>query len=268
MGCQVCGEQFLSKHSVNRHHRDIHGFTTNKDKWKCNKKGCAAEFSSQEDYRLHVRTAHHSKASVLICHLCQKIFPTKMSLKMHFKKVHSDEQLVIENRKASNIHGGGKNISLLKQGRSRLSDTSSKLDASLLATQNLSSNANNSHKFSCNCCNKKFRFKFQLLSHVGQKTRGGCFCVVEDCDLGQAEFESPELLELHLQQHTGESSFYCDVCYKSYGTELARDRHVATHETGKHTCPYCHVNQPNRMVLNIHTKYCQSKTDEILIFEV
>jgi len=264
--CQVCGEQFLSKNSVNRHHRDIHGYlTTNEEKNKCTKKGCLAEFSSQEDYRLHVRTAHHSKASVLICHLCQKICSTKMSLKLHFKKVHSNEQLVIENRKASSIHGG-KNVSLLKQDRSRLSDTSSKLDASLSVSQNLNSGVNNSSKYTCNCCNKKFRFKFQLLRHVGQRTRGGNFCCVEDCDLAEAEFETPELLELHLQQHTGETSFYCDICYKSYGTELARDRHVATHETGKHTCPYCHVNQPNRMVLNMHTKYCQSKTDEIVIF--
>ena len=50
--CQVCGEQFLSKNSVNRHHRDIHGYlTTNEEKNKCTKKGCLAEFSSQEDYR-------------------------------------------------------------------------------------------------------------------------------------------------------------------------------------------------------------------------
>jgi len=87
--CHSCGEKFQSKNSVNRHLKDVHGIYDGGAKYyKCPKKGCFAEFSSEEDYRLHLRSAHQDNGAVLICHLCRKIFPTKQSLKQHFKKLH------------------------------------------------------------------------------------------------------------------------------------------------------------------------------------
>ena len=96
---------------------------------------------------------------------------------------------------------------------------------------------------------------------MAERTRGGHFCVVDTCPSGQQQFESVELLELHLRQHTGETSYHCDVCYKSYATRHARDKHVATHDPSpeQHTCPHCGLAQPNRLVLNMHAKYCTSR---------
>ena len=90
--CEVCGEKLQSKHSVTRHQRDIHGIFSGGDGkriFRCQKKQCSAEFYQEEEFRLHVRTAHQDKASVFICHLCRKFCSSKVTLKQHFKKMHS-----------------------------------------------------------------------------------------------------------------------------------------------------------------------------------
>ena len=125
--CHSCGEKFQSKNSVNRHLKDVHGIFDNNSGYgskvnKCPKKGCSAEFSSEEDYRLHLRSAHQDNGAVLICHLCRKMFPTKQALKQHFKKLHRESgetvlktkgKSILSSRQASSSGG----VSVLKQGK-------------------------------------------------------------------------------------------------------------------------------------------------------
>ena len=223
--CSVCGEKFQSKHSANRHQKDIHGVYSGSapDKIsKCSKKDCQAEFSSEEDYRVHVRTAHHTKAAVLICHLCTKICATRALLKQHFKQVHSSaawatagEHVVPASGKSSSGRGGGKSKSLLKQE------------------------------------NK----------------------IPESNKTGSPQMHAASALETAVDSVNNSSSpkdYGCDICHKKFATCHARDKHVATHEEGQHTCPHCHVDQPSKIVLNMHAKYCKSRTDssksEIVIY--
>ena len=258
--CKVCDEQFQSKHSVNRHEKDIHGLFNSPIGHKiskCPKKGCSAEFSSEEDYRLHVKTAHQNKASILICPLCKKFCPTKVSLKQHFQKMHRESgERVVRGKSGTGI---GHGVAVKSKSLLKLEKTDNNQDVPSPAVHQ--SVSTDSSRFACNCCSRKFKFKYQLLSHVADRTRGGHFCVVDTCPSGQQQFESVELLELHLRQHTGETSYHCDVCYKSYATRHARDKHVATHDPSpeQHTCPHCGLAQPNRLVLNMHAKYCTSR---------
>jgi len=108
--CNHCGEKFQSKHSVGRHEKDIHGIFRDGEaakSYKCPNKSCGTEFSKEEDYRLHLKTAHNEASGLLICHLCKKIFSNRVTLKLHFKKQHGSESPGRPSRKKS----------LLKLGR-------------------------------------------------------------------------------------------------------------------------------------------------------
>lgn len=240
--CGACGEKFQSKHSVNRHEKDIHGMYSlpeGSKTYKCGKKTCAAEFESEEDYRLHLKSAHQNKAGLLICHLCKKICSNRMTLKCHFKKMHQNE--------VETLGKQGKKKSLLKVENCEKSK--SKADG-IFTSQ------------SCECCDKRFRFKYQLLSHMAQKQGNGLYCVAAECPNSDQLFPSLDSLELHLQEHTGESSHPCLLCFKHFTTASARDKHTATHEEGGgggYNCPHCEVTQPSRMVLNMHVRYCNKK---------
>ena len=215
--CSVCGEKFQSKHSANRHEKDIHGVysSSHPDKVsKCSKKGCDAEFLSEEDYRVHVRTAHQARAAaVLICHLCTKICSTRAALKQHFRKMHGTAAAAgatsASGKSASGKSGRARNKSLLKQEKlipRRNKIGSPEMHAASVAVTASAGVSVNNHSVSL-------------------------------------------------------QNFSCDICHKAFATCYARDKHVSTHERGQHTCPHCHVGQPNRIVLNMHMKYCKSRTD-------
>jgi len=242
--CGVCGEKFQSKHSVNRHEKDIHGMYSlpeGSKTYKCGKKTCAAEFDCEEDYRLHLKSAHQNKAGLLICHLCKKICSNRMTLKLHFKKMHQNEVDPVTGKP-------GKKKSLLKIENNEKDKPKRDGISSTLT---------------CECCDKKFKFKYQLYSHIAQKQGTGLYCVVAECTTAGQVFPSVEALELHLQEHTGEVSHPCMLCFKHFSTASARDKHTATHEEGKggYDCPHCDVTQPSRMVLNMHVKYCKKKAN-------
>ena len=114
--CQVCGEQFQSKHSVKRHHKDVHGVSESGSLNKCGKKGCDAVFSTEEDFKLHVRSAHDNKATILICHLCKKIFPSRLSLRQHFRKLHPGDNITAS-RKLQSDSQPATGVSLLKRNK-------------------------------------------------------------------------------------------------------------------------------------------------------
>ena len=86
--CNVCGELFQSVHSVKRHEKDVHGVFDKSGIIKCPKKGCGIVFDTQENYKLHIATAHQSNRAVLVCHLCTKICSSKSRLTEHFRKNH------------------------------------------------------------------------------------------------------------------------------------------------------------------------------------
>ena len=245
--CGACGEKFQSKHSVNRHEKDIHGIYSLPEgvkTFKCGKKTCAAEFSSEEDYRLHVKSAHQNKAGLLICHLCKKICSNRMTLKCHFKKMHQNE--------VDSLGKQGKKKSLLKLENSQQIKDKSKSEGDFSSQ-------------TCDCCNKRFKFKYQLLSHIAEKQGNGLYCVVSECPNSDQLFPTVDSLELHLLQHTGEMSYPCALCLRHFTTSAARDKHSATHEEGQggYNCPHCDAIQPSRMVLNMHVKYCNRKKDDV-----
>jgi len=244
--CGACGEKFQSKHSVNRHEKDIHGIYSlaeGEKTFKCGKKTCAAEFSSEEDYRLHVKSAHQNKAGLLICHLCKKICSNRMTLKCHFRKMHQNEVDILGKQ--------SKKKSLLKLENSD-------------PIKKAKSDMNSGSTQTCDCCDKRFKFKYQLLSHIAAKQGGGCYCVVSECPSSGQLFPSVDILELHLQEHTGEISYPCTLCSRHFTTAAARDKHTATHEgQGGFNCPHCDVTQPSRMVLNMHVRYCNRREEDL-----
>ena len=103
--CNVCGEKFQSKHSASRHEKDLHGvFGQSKDDqekvWRCGVVTCGAEFTGEEEQRLHARTAHQSRSSVLICKMCRKICTNRAALRSHMQKQHPGKNRMLVNIKS------------------------------------------------------------------------------------------------------------------------------------------------------------------------
>lgn len=212
--CNVCGEKFQSKHSASRHEKDLHGvFGQSKDDqqkvWRCGVVSCGAEFNGEEEQRLHARTAHQSRSSVLICKMCRKICTNRAALRSHMQKLHPGSSTGWRQKPKHE-----RKVSLLK-GESEGSQEQA-VTAAGFANQ-------------CNCCGRKWRHRYQLLSHIAVK-QGQLSCQVAGCADAGTVFPSKELLELHLQSHTGESCHPCSRCPRVFPTAGRRSRHEATHD--------------------------------------
>jgi len=246
--CNVCGEKFQSKHSASRHEKDLHGvFGQSKDDqekvWRCGVVSCGAEFTGEEEQRLHARTAHQSRNSVLICKMCRKICTNRAALRSHMQKQHP--------------------------GSSTGSRQKPKLErkVSLLKGESEAVTSGGAAPNRCICCGRKWRHRYQLLSHLAVK-QGRLSCQVGGCAEASTVFPSKELLELHLQAHTGESCHPCSHCPRVFPTAGRRSRHEATHdgEEGEELpCPHCGEQQPSRLVLNMHTRYCRARDGEYTV---
>ena len=61
-------------------------------------------------------------------------------------------------------------------------------------------------------------------------------CVCTKCD---KRFVNKASLKRHMQLHTGQFKFYCDICRKGYSDVTHYNDHTRIHEGLKYHCEYC-----------------------------
>lgn len=199
--CKVCGEKFQSKHSASRHEKDVHGVYSPEEGgegrvWRCALPSCRAQFGGEEEYRLHSKTAHQARSSVVLCELCRKICTNRAALRSHLRKEHSGQTPAGESRMAR------------KEGR-----------RSLLKGES-------GPRDTCSTCHKSFRRKQDLLSHMVTQ-HGSLVCPVRSCVEGGKVFSSQEVLEQHLSSHSQESQGPpCPHCHTGQPSRLVLNMHM------------------------------------------
>uniref|UniRef100_A0A8C6SBY1 C2H2-type domain-containing protein n=2 Tax=Neogobius melanostomus TaxID=47308 RepID=A0A8C6SBY1_9GOBI len=101
-------------------------------------------------------------------------------------------------------------------------------------------------KHQCHVCDKKFRKKQNLTTHIRVHTGEKPF----SCSICQKTFNQIAALNLHRRTHTGEKPFSCSFCQKTFAHKSNLNSHRRTHtgetskadggeETKKHKCHVC-----------------------------
>ena len=89
--CEVCGQNFTVKISLQKHQFTIHGMDE-VPKYSCSKKDCSYQTIHPGALKSHVITNHET--SVQKCDKCGIILKNSIGLKNHLRRMHSEEKKV------------------------------------------------------------------------------------------------------------------------------------------------------------------------------
>ncbi len=82
------------------------------------------------------------------------------------------------------------------------------------------------------------------------------------CSRCDRSFTNPQSLRLHMQNHTGRFSFWCDLCKKGYSQKGNYKAHMAKHEGITFPCMKC----DKRFKTEISLKYHQSEHTGVYLY--
>ncbi|KAM6945093.1 uncharacterized protein PEZ65_002784 [Lycodopsis pacificus] len=111
----------------------------------------------------------------------------------------------------------------------------------------------------CDTCDKTFKYKSQLQSHLTVHTgERSDSCNTLKCDTCEKEFIYPSSLIIHLRTHSGEKPFCCTTCGNRFSHKSALNSHLTIHTGEKpFSCKICgrafRLDGNLRVHMRIHT---------------
>ncbi|KAK6639477.1 hypothetical protein RUM43_007750 [Polyplax serrata] len=203
VSCKECNQQYSSKHNLKRHVYNVHRMT----RVKC--PVCEKEVNKKSLDR-HMKSIHIAKIPVkrekklvpeedkIPCMLCNRKYPSLVSLQNHIRKIHEAEQL-----KCSECDFTGTRRHLDKHIKKQ----------------------HNGEVYQCQRCQKILKSKSTLKEHMWIHTEHRRFI----CDICGMRFKRTSNYHGHLKSHQ-EKKFQCQRC----GHFFLRKRYLAIHEQTIH----------------------------------
>lgn len=105
-------------------------------------------------------------------------------------------------------------------------------------------------KFECSHCDKKFRLRCFLKTHLEQVSG----LTARACTICEKNFSNKRDLNIHFRSHTNEKPFKCSLCPKAYKTSSARASHQETHSVNGFKCNFCKSRFKARRIMLKHYK--------------
>lgn len=179
-----CGKQFYLKKRLKDHLKSHVGVAD----ISCNL--CDLKFKTNSTLLMH-RNKIHFKKYVQICHLCAKIFNTKINFETHYRAKHSHERPF--------VCACGKGFHSKNELQSHKKQV-------------------HSEPAKCPVCLKMFSSAHSLKSHLKhhEEYRFPCPFVAEDGTTCEKKFVCKPNLKKHLKSHQGIKDFACHLCTMTY----------------------------------------------------
>ncbi|XP_044730543.1 zinc finger protein 883-like [Chrysoperla carnea] len=287
--CDKCDKSFARAYNLQRHNRNVHGITNNKQHI-CTV--CDEIFENNDKYDEHLKIVHNlitgtKTGSVYKCNKCSKQFNYKYAYLAHAlihtgvkrfpckecgRKFHLKQHLTahlithLESKNEYEVKCDQcgkicKNQYLLdKHLRTHQSiDEKCKHQCDICKRtfsylKSLITHQNQGHEnveYICDQCGKVFKTKYRLSEHLNTHDDA----VIFSCDECPKGFKSAYILKIHKLTHSGVRSYGCEVCGKQFRRQGELTRHSSIH-TGKlpHECSYCKKQFREKYYLKVHLR--------------
>jgi len=233
-GCEICDEKFFDNARL-KHHKNIHHTPSAKCDI-CNK--VCANMGTLND---HMRIQHSGK--VAVCEHCSKEFKTNAQLKNHIKRKHSDGSKPLF-RFMCTICASGRCHSEEALQKHMLDSHSGieypcpqcgKIFYNKENRQNHEKNQHGEKNVECDQCDMRFVQKSKLTAHIKKAHNKVKDKICPHC--GEA-FSATSSFNAHVNRHTDNRQFPCEVCGKAFLIKEHLNIHMKQHNPSYH-CDQC-----------------------------
>jgi len=193
--CDIC-KKLVKKLYFGRHYEmhQTEGIT-----YKCEL--CEAEFKHKASLETHRKAHNEKREKNNACDLCEKKFHTKGQLKAHINSVHKQ----IKDFKCAHCDKRFSTSNNLKKHTSII---------------------HNNERHICDECGASYSSKVLLRHHINGVHKN---VFQFSCTLCPAKFNRKNLLQLHMNKHTGLKPYTCTTCGKGFGRPNILKDHEITH---------------------------------------
>ncbi|XP_070502544.1 zinc finger protein 260-like [Chironomus tepperi] len=186
-----CGKINVTREEYEAHQAEHEG----EARFKCKK--CDQTFSSKEEARKHLNTAHSNDEKPFNCDICQKCFKNRYQLILH-NRSHTGEKPHV--------------CQICNRGFSMSSNLQKHLDTH-----------STEKPYQCSYCGQYFKTQRSLKFHTVCYHQPEAKVKCTHCD---KSFVNKSYLKMHMLYHTGEKNFTCTICNSKYYKSSHLKRHI------------------------------------------
>lgn len=286
--CDLCELNFEQQSDLQGHLSSVHGPKELHQNFPCSK--CDKTFTNEKSLTVHISKVHqnilnqdftqrliNSKAKskrdsnntidlkrieTPVCEICGKIFSQQQHLFIHKQAVHLKSKKAVCDLCGKHFdhirylkahmkrHAGIKKHACNQCNLSFIESNSLRLHM-----QTHLDPEQRSYKIICKFCGKKFVSKTNYKDHLNKHTGDKPY----ECDLCGRKFGFKSMIDKHkLFKHSDDKPFRCTNCPKAFKMKRLLDQHMVTHtRESKYTCNNCNKPFSCKNTMKVHIPKCK-----------